>query len=259
MVDTSQRKKSPAKNSVSSLASFERTTCTSNCGAALTTIACFVGAILLSVAVLPVNTASAADANGVAVSGEAAQGDPNPAYQTVDIRSGVYNNGQAAFWDLHILDHYRYLGPEERVRGYRPEQPIKFSHVTHVQKNQMDCQYCHWSVAKAAYAAIPEVQTCMGCHSLIAGTTPEQQTEIKKIADAYSANKPIEWVKVHVMPSHVHFNHKRHVKAGITCQSCHGQVPKMEVVERVSTMRMGWCIDCHRQKGASIDCYTCHY
>ena len=124
----------------------------------------------------------------------------------------------------------------------------------------MECQYCHWSVAKAAYAAIPEVQTCNGCHGLLVkGSTPEQQKAIKDVTDAYTAGKPIDWVKVHVTPSYVRFNHKRHVKAGVTCQSCHGQVPKMEVVERVTSMKMGWCVDCHRAKGTSIDCYTCHF
>jgi hypothetical protein len=23
-------------------------------------------------------------------------------------------------------------------------------------------------------------------------------------------------------------------------------------------MKMGWCISCHRERGASIDCLTCH-
>jgi hypothetical protein len=61
-----------------------------------------------------------------------------------------------------------------------------------------------------------------------------------------------------VFPDHAKFNHKRHVKAGVACQECHGQVPEMEVVERVSSMKMGWCIDCHRQRGTSIDCLVCH-
>jgi len=181
------------------------------------------------------------------------------AYKSVGVRAGVWNDGQAALWDLNIIDNFRIFGPPERLRGHRPEQPIKFSHVTHVQKNEIDCQFCHWSVAKAAYAAIPEVETCMGCHLQVMGTTDEQKTEIAKIGKEYnSQSKPIPWVKVHVMPDHVKFNHKRHVKAGVTCQSCHGQVPEMEVVERVSSMKMGWCIDCHRTQGASIDCYTCH-
>ena len=184
---------------------------------------------------------------------------PSGVYSQLGTRQGVYNDGQAALWDLHLLDYFRYFGPAQRARGHRPEQPIHFSHITHVQKNKMECQFCHWSVDKASFAAIPEVQTCMGCHQLIGGTTPEQQAEIKKIGEYFSKGQPIPWVKVHVMPNHVHFNHKRHVKAGVTCQECHGQVPNMDVVERVSSMKMGWCISCHRERGASIDCYTCHH
>lgn len=175
-----------------------------------------------------------------------------------DVRAGVWNDGQAALWDLHILDHFRYFGPPERLRGYKPEQPIKFSHVTHVQKNQMECQFCHWNVTKSPYAVIPEVETCVGCHKLIPGTTEEQKTEIAKINEYFSKNEPIPWVKVHATPDYLKFNHKRHIKAGMTCQQCHGQVPEMETVERVSSMKMGWCVSCHRQQGASIDCYTCH-
>ncbi|RIL10020.1 MAG: hypothetical protein DCC75_05275 [Proteobacteria bacterium] len=184
---------------------------------------------------------------------------PQGVYTQIDVRSGVYNDGQAAIWDLHLIDQFRIFGPPQRARGHRPEQPINFSHITHVQQNKMECQYCHWSVSKAAFAAIPEVETCMGCHQLIAGRTPEQQTEIAKIKDYFAKGEPIPWVKVHVMPNHVHFNHKRHVKAGVACQECHGQVPNMQVVERVTSMKMGWCISCHRDRGASIDCYTCHH
>ncbi|MBX7137937.1 MAG: cytochrome c family protein [Oligoflexia bacterium] len=179
-------------------------------------------------------------------------------YHAVGVRQGVWNNGQAALWDLNFLDYFHYFGPPERARGHQPEQPIKFSHVTHVQKNQMDCQFCHWSVDKAAYAAIPEVETCMGCHLQVSGTEQWQKDEINKLKKKNEAGQPIEWTKVHVMPDHVRFNHKRHVKAGVTCQNCHGQIPEMQVVERVSSMKMGWCIDCHRTQGTSIDCYTCH-
>ena len=180
------------------------------------------------------------------------------AYSQVGVNAGVWNDGQAALWDLYFLDHFKYFGPPERARGHRPEQPIKFSHVTHVQKNKMDCQFCHWSVAKASFAAIPEVETCMGCHMQVLGREQWQKDEIVKIGKYYSELNPIPWTKVHVMPDHVKFNHKRHVKAGVTCQSCHGQIPEMEVVERVSSMKMGWCVDCHRTQGTSIDCYTCH-
>ena len=187
-----------------------------------------------------------------------AESEAAPGYTPLGVRAGVFNDGQAALWDLNIIDHYHYFGPQQRARGYRPEQPIAFSHVTHVQKNQMECQFCHWNVAKSSYAAVPEVETCVGCHKLVKGSTPEQQAEIKKISDYYDKVQPIPWVKVHVVPDYLKFNHKRHVKAGVACQECHGQIPEMPVVERVTSMKMGWCIDCHRQRGASIDCLVCH-
>jgi hypothetical protein len=182
------------------------------------------------------------------------QGSPS-----VGVRTGVYQNGQAALWDLNVIDHFHYFGPEERARGYQPEQPIKFSHKIHVGDLKVECQYCHWSVSKAAYAAIPEVETCYTCHKMVKGKDEAAQSEIKKILSAYSEAKAIEWVKVHVMPDYVKFNHKRHVKGGVACQECHGQISEMEVVERVSSMKMGWCVECHRERGASIDCMTCHH
>lgn len=175
-------------------------------------------------------------------------------YPTSDIDEAVWNEGQAAFWDLNVADHFRLFGFAEKAKGYSPEQPIKFSHVIHVAKNKMECQYCHYTVSKAAFAAIPEVSTCMGCHKLIKTESPE----IQKLTDYYNKGEPVPWVKVHVTPDHVNFNHKRHVKAGVACNSCHGEIPQMEQVERMSSMKMGWCVSCHREKGASIDCWTCH-
>lgn len=201
--------------------------------------------------------------SGFLLSGKArdlfAQAAPDvSAYPVVGVRTGVWYDGQSALWDLNIVDHFHYFGPKERARGFKPEQPIKFSHVTHVQKNQTQCQFCHWTVAKSPYANIPEMETCMGCHQIVAGQTEAQQKEINKIKEYYSKETPIPWVKVHVMPDHVRFNHKRHVKGGVSCHECHGQIPEMETVERVSSMKMGWCVSCHRERGASIDCYVCH-
>ena len=183
-------------------------------------------------------------------------------YRTVGIGSGVWNGGKAALWDLNIIDHFRLFGSKERARGYRPSQPIFFSHVTHVQRNKIECQYCHWTVTKSPFANIPMEQSCVGCHNhtlhINMGRTDEQKAEIAKIGSYYDKNIPIPWVKVHASPDFVRFNHKRHIKAGLGCQECHGQIPEMSVVERVSSMKMGWCKSCHFQSGGSIDCSTCH-
>lgn len=59
---------------------------------------------------------------------------------------------------------------------------------------------------------------------------------------------PIEWTRVHNLPDHVYFNHAQHVAVGkIECQTCHGEVEKMDVLYQASPLSMGWCINCHRQ------------
>lgn len=62
------------------------------------------------------------------------------------------------------------------------------------------------------------------------------------------AQKPIEWVRIHNLPDHVYFNHAQHVTiGGLDCESCHGPVAEMELLEQWSTLSMGWCINCHRE------------
>lgn len=59
---------------------------------------------------------------------------------------------------------------------------------------------------------------------------------------------PIEWVRIHNLPDHVYFNHAQHVAVGeLACQTCHGPVETMEVVQQYAPLSMGWCVNCHRQ------------
>ncbi len=61
-------------------------------------------------------------------------------------------------------------------------------------------------------------------------------------------NKPIEWIKIHNLPDHVYFNHAQHVSVGkVECQTCHGPVEEMEVLEQHAPLSMGWCVNCHRE------------
>ncbi len=141
--------------------------------------------------------------------------------------------------------------------GYAPEQPIKFSHQLHAGQNQIACRYCHVSVGEGPHASVPSVNTCMNCHSLVKTQSPE----IQKIHKAWKEGEPIEWVKVHDLPDHARFSHQPHIKAGVDCVACHGQVNTMEVVQVVKPFNMGWCVNCHRQPeyNAPVDCVTCHY
>jgi cytochrome c2 len=74
---------------------------------------------------------------------------------------------------------------------------------------------------------------------LVSSLTNEQKTSI------YG---PIEWIRIHNLPDHVYFNHAQHVSVGkVECQTCHGKIEEMEVVQQMSPLSMGWCINCHRQ------------
>jgi mono/diheme cytochrome c family protein len=202
-----------------------------------------------------------------------------------------------------------------RQQGYEPDQPIKFSHVTHAGINKIDCQYCHDGARRSKHSVIPAANTCLNCHKAIkvgsqygtqeltkifasTGFDPSTNKYIenydkmsddsvkavytKWIGDQYltatglakldgngeelvaqqweeivssltsdndkKVQGPIEWVKIHNLADHAYFNHAQHVNVGkIACQTCHGEVEKMEVVKQHSPLSMGWCINCHRQ------------
>jgi len=140
-------------------------------------------------------------------------------------------------------------------QGYSPEQPVHFPHPQHVQKLGMNCLYCHFSANKSFDPGMPAVSTCMGCHTIVAAQRPE----IQKLAGYWNKKQPVPWQRIHKVPEYVHFPHMRHVNAGVTCQTCHGQVQKMNQVFQYASLNMGWCVNCHLERKARYDCSTCHY
>jgi hypothetical protein len=135
-----------------------------------------------------------------------------------------------------------------------PLQPLAFSHKAHAGDSGIHCLYCHRYAAKSPVAGIPAVADCRACHLYI---SPDA-VEIKKLMGYWERREPIPWIRVHVLPDHVYFPHMMHIRAGLACSSCHGEVAAMERVSRTASLKMGWCLNCHRQHKASIDCWTCH-
>ena len=151
-------------------------------------------------------------------------------------------------------------------QGYKPEQPIAFSHKIHAGENGVDCNYCHSGARHSKSAGVPSANVCMNCHTYINSGTETGTTEIAKIYDAIGFDvetrtyiegyeqKPIQWVRIHNLPDLAYYNHSQHVNvAGIECQTCHGPVEEMEVVEQYSPLTMGWCINCHRETKVDTD------
>ncbi len=144
-----------------------------------------------------------------------------------------------------------------------PRQPIFFRHDIHAGQDRIPCMYCHSTVAVSSEPGIPALRTCIGCHQLIGGSTPSHQAEIQKVRKAWSDRTPPEWIRIYSVPGFVHFPHMRHIKVLGTgpesCANCHGDVSAMAQVSQVSTLKMGWCIRCHVERGVSRDCSVCHY
>lgn len=176
--------------------------------------------------------------------------------------------------------------------GEALEQPIQFPHYTHVTTLNMQCEFCHSEARKSIHAGVPPTQTCMNCHKYVKTERPE----IVKLKGYYDRGEPIPWQKVHDLPDYVHFSHKRHVRAGVNCTECHGQVGLQgqpqpvptydesgnvsgedlavtEVMVRETSLQMGWCLDCHGshpsidenygdaaelRRAELKDCWTCH-
>lgn len=140
-----------------------------------------------------------------------------------------------AYYELYFSPYFN------RVDEFR-EQPVMFSHKHHIDGLGIDCRYCHTSVEVSSSAGIPPTHTCMSCHSQVWTEAPI----LEPVRASYRSGQPLEWVRVHDLPDFVYFNHSVHVKKGIGCVSCHGQVDQMPLMRKVNTLYMGWCLDCHR-------------
>jgi len=135
-----------------------------------------------------------------------------------------------------------------------PMQPVKFDHRHHVGDDAIPCLYCHDGATKGRFAGVPDVATCMGCHNQIWTNSPE----LAPVRAAAADNRPIVWQRVTNLPDHVFFNHGVHVTHGVACAHCHGDVGAMGQVHPTEPLTMKFCVDCHKERGATIDCSSCH-
>lgn len=151
---------------------------------------------------------------------------------------------------LAALIYYDVLYPV----GLGPRQPIPFSHRVHVTYKRLSCFVCHTGATRSSRAGIPPLQTCMLCHSRLIRTYPY----IVKLREHYQKNIPVVWQRVNWVPEFVYFNHSMHIQRGFDCSWCHGEVALMDRVVKARKFEMGFCIGCHRQHGATHDCFACH-
>src|SRR5699024_11226715 len=120
-----------------------------------------------------------------------------------------------------------FLTPVFTLLAYAPNQPVPFINKDHAGNLDIHCQYCHTDVFNSEYPNIPATQTCMNCHSQIKTDSPR----LEPVRESWETGEPIEWINVHLLPDYVQFSHEAHVNVGVGCESCHGRIDKVKVVQ----------------------------
>lgn len=137
--------------------------------------------------------------------------------------------------------------------GASSNQPIAFPHKAHTD-NQIDCAFCHEFFDRQAAAGMPPTELCGTCHMAMS----QESEATQKLMEYVDAEERIPWVRLYELPQYTYFPHKWHVRAGIECSECHSSIGDSVTAVRHRTLDMAWCLDCHEQREASVDCITCH-
>ena len=146
-----------------------------------------------------------------------------------------------------------YTPPPEELPIEVAAQPVPFNHKLHVEQG-LKCLDCHKGAEKKRAAGLPEMKDCLLCHQTIAADSPD----IRKMTMLTKQNVKLDWVRVYQVPDFVFFNHKHHVQAGETCETCHGPVATREVLAKEVSTNMTACMNCHAERGATTECFFCH-
>ena len=135
-----------------------------------------------------------------------------------------------------------------------PPQPLPYSHKVHAGDLKLQCKMCHVNPEPGEMMTFPALSACMNCHSSVKTDSPH----IQKLAAAAKEDRQLLWARIYVIPDWVSFSHRTHLEKGNTCQECHGKVAEREALYRETDLSMAGCMNCHREKKASVDCTFCH-
>lgn len=135
-----------------------------------------------------------------------------------------------------------------------PEQPIPYSHRTHLALG-LACETCHAGGQSTAQMGFPDTAICMSCHSAIAADRPP----IQRLAQLAAAGETIPWARVYEVLPGVTWSHQPHLAAGVACGACHGRVSELDAMQMTTSVTaMASCLGCHETRAASTACATCH-
>ena len=130
------------------------------------------------------------------------------------------------------------------------EQPVRFSHVIHVDDQGMDCESCHYFRDDGSYAGFPTNEGCAECHAvdpveameaiaeanidpsdydaimaaeieaiednLASESDENKQAEREYVVKYLIQGKEVPWLNYQYQPDNVYFSHKAHEGLNIT-------------------------------------------
>jgi hypothetical protein len=164
----------------------------------------------------------------------------------------------------------------------KKEQPFNFDHVLHTEEAG-DCETCHFLREDGTFSGMPNLESCMECHT----DEPMGETEDEAIfVEEYVAKeKEVPWFVYSKQPDCVFFSHAAHINAaGMDCKSCHGPIGESTTSRSYEEnritgysrdiwgkniwgikkhswdrMKMDDCAKCHKQEtGHQGYCFQCH-
>lgn len=153
---------------------------------------------------------------------------------------------------------YWWASPYNTDVGYKPKQPIPYSHALHAGQLAMDCRYCHAYVERGPHAGVPPTQVCMNCHLQVKKDSPKLEALRKSWAEG-KGEQSVSWIRIHKLPDYAYFNHSAHMgvgfgenRAAIGCETCHGRIDTMEEVSQRQPLSMSWCLECHSDPAPNL-------
>ncbi len=143
---------------------------------------------------------------------------------------------------------------------YPPQQlPLIFSHARHLARGTA-CETCHPAATTSRSTVdnlLPTEAACRGCHAIDRAQPDKVATPVAACSGCHRGFSPGEPVaRVEVRSAPLKFSHAAH--AARSCDSCHGDLRKVDLATTRHLPTMESCLGCHAGGTDQRRCTTCH-
>lgn len=132
----------------------------------------------------------------------------------------------------------------------KPRVVSAFNHLIHIESGS-ECKECHEGAESEAAAGLPDVESCENCHDLEdeGAFADYLKAEPKKDGKPAISRERLKGFGDVVAP------HDTHSDAGLSCDTCHGDIAESEKIMENAILGKKMCMDCHE---GERDCAKCH-